>query len=249
MNLFKAELIYFLRSPVIWIIMALTSFISAWLFLLSLELFSTVQVKFAQMSDAPTVLQGVIFPVISAQAKILIVIVAIIAGLSFSRLSGNNGWMIIKIQQKSEWFVIRSKYMAMLLIAMLFLLPSLFAIISLMMMTELPIVPIIMAYIGLIMLLMWMLALGMYISSLVNNVGFSILLCLVSLAILWLLSYSGLDAQWGKNWLQVFSPRYHFNQFLSDYLSVASIVFFVLGTMVMLYAIKIRLIHKRYMLL
>lgn len=249
MTLFKAELIYFLRSPIIWLIMALSAFISAWFFLLSLELFSNMQIKFAQMSDAPTLLQGIIFPVVSAQAQLSIGIVAIIAGLSFSRLHNNNGWLLIKMQQRTEWFVIRCKYFALMVIVMIFLLPTFLAVLSLVWMTELPIFPVIISFLGLLMLLMWMVALGMYISSMVNNAGFSILLCLVFLVILWLLSYSGLGEQWGKNWLQVLSPRYHFNQFLSNYLSLASLVFFILGTLLMLYATKVRLIHKRYTIL
>ena len=248
MTTFQAELKYYLRSPIIWLIMALSAFVTAWSFLLSVELFTSMQVKFAEMSDAPTILQGIIYPVISAQAKLAILIVAIVAGLSFSRLSINNGWSLIKGQHQTEWHIIKQKYLAILLVALIFTIPAIIAIFSLLIIAGLKLMPVIMAICGLILLLMWMLALAMYISSLVTNTGFAILLCIVILLMFWLLSQSSVGAEWGKNWLQVLSPQYHFQQFLSAYLSLASLFYFIVGITICLLATRIRLIHKRYLL-
>ncbi|VAW33584.1 hypothetical protein MNBD_GAMMA01-471 [hydrothermal vent metagenome] len=249
MSIFQAELKYFLRSPIIWLIMAISAFISAWSFLLSIELFTVMQVKFASMSDAPTIMQGIIYPVIAAQAKLLILIVAIVAGLSFARLSHNNGWILIQTYRQSELHLIRQKYLAILLICLIFVIPSTLAIVSLAIIANLNIMPVIIAVCGLILLLMWMLALAMYISSLLTNTGFAILLCIVVLLTFWLLAQSSLDVVWGKNWLQALSPQYHFQQFLSSHVSVASLFYFVFGTIILLLAVRIRLIHTRYLLI
>lgn len=248
MTLFKAELKYYLRSPIIWIIVSLSAFVSAWSFLLAMDLFTAMQVKFAGMTDAPTILEGIIFPVISAQAKLLILLVPIIAGLSFSRLHTNNGWSLVNAYALSELNFIKHKYLAVLLVSVIFIAPSFMAVFILAFITHISLWPILFAMIGLLLLLMWMLALCMYISSLVANSGFSILLCLVVLMMLWVVSFSGLDASWGKNWIQVISPQYHFQRFLTPYLPFSSILYFIAGVIFYCWAIKIRLIHKRYVL-
>ncbi len=248
MTLYQAELKYYLRSPVIWLIVAVSAFISAWSFLLAIELFTTLQVKFAGMSDAPTIIQGIVFPLLSAQSKILIIIVAIIAGLSFSRLSHNQSWSLITSAQMPGWKIIQHKYLAVLFVCLIFILPAIVALLSLMFITGLQILPVFIALVGLLLLLLWMLALGLLLSSLVNNTGFAILLCIVSFMLLLLLSQSTIDAQWGKNWIQVFTPYYHFKQFTTDYIPLASIFYFVMGTVLFLWMTKIRLIQKRHCL-
>ena len=248
MTLYQAELKYYLRSSVIWVIVAVSAFIAAWSFLLSIELFTALQVKYAGMSDAPSIVQGIIFPLLSAQSKILIIVVSIIAGLSFSRLSQNQSWSLISSAQLSDWKIIQGKYLAILLVCLIFILPTIAAVLSLMFIAGLPFLPVFIAFVGLLLLLLWMLALGLLLSSLVDNTGFAILLCIVSFMTLWLLSQSAIDAQWGKNWIQAFSPYYHFKQFTSDYIPLASIFYFVVGTFLSLWATNVRLIQKRYSL-
>ncbi len=248
MTLYQAELKYYLRSPIIWLIVAVSAFIAAWSFLLSIELFTALQVKYAGMSDAPSIVQGIVFPLLSAQSKILIIVVAIIAGLSFSRLSQNQSWSLISSAQMSDWKIIQHKYLAILFVCLIFILPTIAAVLSLMFIAGLPLLPVFIALVGLLLLLLWMLALGLLLSSLVDNTGFAILLCIVSFMMLWLLSQSAVDAQWGKNWVQVFTPFYHFQQFTTDYIPLASVFYFVTGTVLFLWMTKIRLIQKRYSL-
>lgn len=248
MTIFQAEIKYYLRSPIIWVIMALSAFISAWSFLLSIELFAVIQIKYAGISDAPTIMQGIIQPVIASQAKLLILIVSIIAGLSFARLNNNNGWALIHNSQQSEWHIIKQKCLAILVVSLMFVLPSIISVFSLAIIQGLELLPIFIALLGLLFLLLWMLALAMYISSLVSNTGFSILLSIVILMVFWMLSQSSLGVDWGKNWLQALSPEYHFQQFMTPYLSWSSLLYFISGTLLCLWAIRIRLIHKRYIL-
>ncbi|HFC30528.1 MAG TPA: hypothetical protein ENJ44_05745 [Oceanospirillales bacterium] len=248
MNIFKAELKYYLRSPLIWLVAALFAFISAWSFLMAIEIFSRMQIKFAGMSDAPTISQGIIFPVIATIAKLSLLIVAIVGGLSFSRYQQNNGWSLIHAYQKSHFRFILQKFMADALVCLLFVLPAILSVIILAIMAKISLAAIFVAIIGLIFLLLWMLSLILFLSSLSNNSGFAILLGLVILVLLWSLSHSTLDASWGKNWLQVLSPQYHFLQFLGSSLSFASIFYFLSGILLMLWAISIRLTHKRMIL-
>jgi ABC-type transport system involved in multi-copper enzyme maturation permease subunit len=245
MTLYQAELKYYLRSAIIWVIMALVAFFSAWSFLFSIELFSTLQVKFSSMADAPTIIQGIVIPVIAAQAKILIILVSIIAGLSFSRLAHNQNWSLLSSFQLSEWQIIGQKWLAVITVLALFLLPALLAIMSLVWMAHLPLLPIVMAYLGLLLLLIWMVSLALLLSSWVNNTGFAILLCLMVFASLLLLSQSTTHSVWGKNWIQVFSPYYHFQQFFADYLPMSSLFYFVSGALISLFALRIRLLQKR----
>ena len=248
MNIFQAELKYYLRSPVIWLVMSISAFTSGWSFLISLDLFTRMQLKFATMSDAPTTTSGIVFPMISMQALIMMIIVAIIAGLSFSRLSGSNAWSMIISSRLSEWHIIRQKYLALLVISLLFMLPILLVTLSLSIISEVEILTVLIAIFGLILLVMWMLAVSMYISSLVNNTGFAIMLSLLIFLLLWFLSQSTAGSEWGKNWIQVLTPQYHFKQFISDYYTYASLFYFLSGIFLFLYACKIRLIHKRYVL-
>jgi len=248
MTLYQSELKYFLRSPVIWLIMSLTAFISAWSFLLSIELFTVLQVKFAGMSDAPTITQGVIAPFISSQAKILVFITAIIGGLSFARLSHNNGWSLIHLSYFSEFKLVTQKYFALLLVCLLFILPSILAVMSLTFISGSQLLPIMMMLLGLLLLMLWMVALTMMISSFVNNSGFAILLSLIVLMALLLISQSAIGAQWGKNWLQILSPFYQFFQFSKNTVPLASLGYFIFGIIIFLWVVKIRIVHKRLVL-
>ena len=248
MNLFKAELSFYLRSPVIWIIMALVALFSAWSMLMSVEVYTGVQVKFANMADAPSITQGVFYPIISSQVLVMVFVVAIVGGLSFSRLSQNNAWVLLIGSQKSDWINVLHKYSALITVVLLFLLPGLLAIYTLLLMTEVPLIPIIIALLGLLLLMMWMLALSLFISSLVNNTGFAILLNLLILSVLFYFSQSVLGDQWGKSWLQSLSGFSHFSLFLSPTIGLSSLLYFIFGTLVFLMAATARISHKRYQL-
>lgn len=248
MNLYQSELKYFLRSPIIWLILCLTAFISAWSFLLSIELFTTLQVKFAGMSDAPTITQGILTPFISSQAKILIFITAIIGGLSFARLSQHNGWSLLHLSHNTEFEIVRHKYSSLLSICGLFVLPSVAAVVGLTVISGSPFIPMLVMLVGLLLLIMWMVALTMMVSSFVNNSGFSILLSLIVLMALLTISQSSLGAEWGKNWLQISSPFYHFFQFSQNAIPLASVCYFVFGVFIFLWVVKVRIVHKRLVL-
>ncbi|MCB1594953.1 MAG: hypothetical protein KDI76_08555, partial [Xanthomonadales bacterium] len=155
MSLYQLELRHFFRSPLIWIIMSISAFIGAWTFLMAIELFSVIQVKFAGMSDAPTIVQAVVFPVISSQAKISMIIVAIISGLSFARLQQQNGWFLIFSIAKSEWNLTLQKYLGGIVIVLLFLLPAFIAMLALIILADLQMKLVITALLGLILFVCW----------------------------------------------------------------------------------------------
>ena len=246
MTVFQAELKYFFRSPIIWLILAFSAFVSAWSFLLTVDLFTTLQVKFASMSDAPSITQGIIYPLLKAQAKILMVVVAIIGGLSFARLADINAWSLLMGAGCGELKLVRQKYWALVLVLLIFILPSLLAIVSLVFMADIQWWPVILAIGGLLLLLLWMTAIAMLVSSFVNNSGFAILLNLVLFMLLLLFAQSVNDVSWGKNWIEVLSPYYHFIQFQSSYISWATVLYFVLGVLLSLWFVSIRLKHKRH---
>ncbi|MCB1586650.1 MAG: hypothetical protein KDI52_10230 [Xanthomonadales bacterium] len=248
MSLYQLELRHFFRSPLIWIIMSISAFIGAWTFLMAIELFSVIQVKFAGMSDAPTIVQAVVFPVISSQAKISMIIVAIISGLSFARLQQQNGWFLIFSIAKSEWNLTLQKYLGGIVIVLLFLLPAFIAMLALIILADLQMKLVITALLGLILFVCWLSALGVMISSWVNNSGFAILLNILVFFGLWGMSLSVLDASWGKNWLQSFSPNYHLQNFMSEVLPYSSIIYFLSGIVIFLIAASIRINHRRYLL-
>ena len=248
MTLFQSEIKYFLRSPLIWLILSLTAFLSAWSFLLSIELFTTLQVKFAGMSDAPTITQGILTPFISSQAKILVFITSIIGGLSYARLSHYNGWSLLHLTQYSEFKIVWQKYSALIAVCFLFISPALLAVVSLSIISGIQWLSVVVMSCGLVLLMFWMLALTMMLSSFFSNSGFAILLSLMVLMVLLLITQSGLGAEWGKNYLQSISPFYHFFQFSKNSIPVASVAYFIFGIALFLFIVKVRITHKRCIL-
>lgn len=243
-----AELNYFKRSTLMWFVMALFGFVSAWSLLMTMEVFANVQVKFAGMSDAPTLYQGIIYPVIAMQAKLMILLVSIVAGLSYSRLGQYNAWSLLLTAHCSEFLIVQHKYWATVLVACFFVLPLFLALMCLSFFAKMAVLPVLVSLFGLSLLILWMLALCHYLSSLVTNAGFAVLLCAMVLMLFLMLSQSASSASWGKNWLQVFSPFYHFQRFNSDTFSLVSVFYFVSNISLFLWLTTIRLRHKRYSL-
>jgi len=248
MNTFQTEIIFFKRSTLLWFILALFAFVSAWSLLMTMEVFASVQVKFASMSDAPTLYQGIIYPVMVMQSKLMILLVAIVAGLSYSRLSQNNAWPLLLSSCQSEWSIVVQKYLASFVIAMVFVLPVFAALICLSFLAKIAIFPVLMSLFALLLLIAWMLAMGHFLSSLVNNAGFAVLLCTLVLMVFLMLSQSTIAVTWGKNWIQVFSPFYHFKRINSDIFSMVSLFYFFSNIALLLGLTMIRLKHKRYLL-
>ena len=200
------------------------------------------------MSDAPTITQEILTPYLSSQAKILVFITSIIGGLSFSRLNHNNGWELLHGAQRSAFKLMVQKYLALVVVCLLFITPALLATVSLIIVSLNPWLQVVILMLGLVLLMLWMLALTMMLSSFVKNSGFAILLSLIVLMTLLLITQSSLGDEWGKNWLQLFSPFFHFIQLSKNRIPITSIYYFLFGIIMFLWIAKIRIVHKRHTL-
>lgn len=245
MNHFQAEKVYFFRKPLIFVIFALLSLTFSWGFLSLIDVFQANQIKFSGMTDAPSVLEAVVFQALQWQVKLLLVLCSIIGGLTYARWNQNNlhSFYLQSSQSTPHWVL--SKFAFAIFLMLIFSLPSLLQIFYVYVKAEQFSIRIVSALCGWLLVLAWMIAFTQFISSLLKNSAFAILLNIVVLGFSWFIGFSLTDNSWGKNWIQVLSPSYQFQQFLTVQISLASVVYFLFGIGILLLATTLVLKHRR----
>ena len=246
MNVFTKEWKTISRSAAIWVVLAIFSLIAAWIFWILLDGYVQSQTRFSQLTNPPSVTEVVFLSFLKTLAILMIFVVSIFASLAFASEKRSDTLHLLLLNRRGDWHTIRSKFFSVLSQLMLFLLPVVLVLITLHLATETNNRQVVFAVIGLLLMMAWMAALGMWFSLLVPNTAAAVLLCFLVFASLWVMGQTTLSAaEWGKNWLIVLSPAYHLQQFHNGQLPLASVWYFLGGSLFGLYLSKQTLAHYR----
>ncbi|WP_395376679.1 ABC transporter permease [Marinicella sp. W31] len=230
MNLFSKEWKTSSRSAAMWVVLAIFSLIAAWIFWILMDGYVQSQGRFSQLPNPPSVTEVVFLSFIKTLAILMIFVVSIVSSLAFASEKRNGTLALLLQNRRGDWHTIRSKYKALLLQLLLFLTPLILVLMTLYLATELHERQVICAIIGLLLMMMWMAAFGLWFSLLVPNTAAAVLLSFLVFASLWVFGQTSLSAaEWGKNWLIVLSPAYHLQQFHQGQLPLASLWYFLGG--------------------
>ncbi|WP_154224468.1 hypothetical protein [Marinicella rhabdoformis] len=227
----KKERLMLWRTASIWLVLALLMFSCSWLFWLMVDRYTQLQSAFIAMAQPPSVTDHLLVPFFKTMAQVSMLLVAVISGMAIAQERSQGTW--IQVFKQPNRMVV-NKWLASWSVSGFLLLTLLLAWLCLDGASQLHQPVIGLALLALILLLSWLKALGLYLSSLSSQSGMAILLSLVVFTLLWMLGQNQSVAEFGVNWLVLLSPLKHFDWLSGGQLSVASLIYFLLGTLVFL---------------
>ncbi len=246
MNLFGKEIRLLMRTPGVWLMLAVLLFTVNWVFWQMLDAFLQQQVEWADLPQAPTVLDALASPYALSVAQALLLLVALLTGLSFAQEKQQGTLALLLCSGRSDGYLLWHKAAAAWCIGALMC--ALF-ISTLMILLDgggqLPLAWLGWLSLGCVLLLLWLVALGLWLSLLCQSGATAVLLNVVVFIGLWMLGHNQLSAEWGTSWMQVASPYHHFKLWSQGRFSWTSLWYFVVGAAVFLAAARLQMKRVR----
>lgn len=221
----------FVRSPGLWLVMALLSFVAAWMFWLVVDRYVQLQTHFGQMQHLPSVTIHLLLPFFKTIAQLMMLVVAVLLGAAVAREKDQGTWLAVK-EQCHRW--LWGQWLSAWFVSFLLFVVLLLACVGLAGASTLQWPLLALGWLALLLLVAWLKSVAMWVSTWSNQAGTTTLLALVVFVLWWQMGQNQTLAQYGANWLALLSPQKHFDWLLSGQLNASSLLFFVVGTCVFL---------------
>ncbi len=229
MNITEKDFYVTWRRPLIWLVLALLSFVLAWLFWQLLDRYIALQISLQALSNPPSITQALWVPFILTFAKLLMLLVALTSGFSIAQersqktlwyllINRTNFTVVVTAKLKAQWPIFIWIWLQLAVVAGLLVIGG--KVNGIQMLT---------GAIGLSLLVLWLIALGQLISSYCESTGTAVLLNVVVFVLLWMLNGEKLNQDYGLSWLSLVSPVHHLQWFCDGELSVSSLFYFMGG--------------------
>ncbi len=218
------------RSPMIWLVLALLSFIAAWLFWQMIDRYTQLQHGFQALPNPPSLTTNLWVPYLLILAKLVLLVVAMTAGFSFAQERAQKTIWYLLINKQKFIGVVCAKLSAQWPVLLWSWLLLACACIMLAVGGTINFSLILTGTLGLSLLIIWSMALGQLISSFCLSTGTAVLLNVLVFVMLWMLGADILDQEYGLNWLSLVSPAHHFNWFCTGEIGISSLIYFVGGS-------------------
>ncbi len=246
MNITQKDIKSTWRSPIIWLLLSVMSFMMAWLFWQMIDRYDSLQASFVNLPNPPTITQTLWVPFVLIAAKFLMLLVAMTAGFSFAQEKSQGTLWYLMINQHSHFHLVVAKFKAQLLILGFVLLQL--VVVAWLLFTGGTVnwIQIVVGAFGLVLFTVWLIALGQLFSSHCQNTGTAVLLNVVVFILLWMLGGDVVSQDYGLNWLILISPAHHLRWFCAGEVGLSSLLYFVLGatTFMWLTALKLKQLRR-----
>ncbi len=217
-------------SPLAWVLMALVQLLLAYLFLTHIDYFSQVQGQIAAIPGAPGVTEMVVAPLLSNMAIVLLLVTPFITMRSFAEERRNDSLPLLMTAPLSVSQIVIGKYLGLLgffglLLLMLMLMP-----LSMRLGSPIDLFQLTAGFLGLLLLLSSMVAIGIFMSSLTAQPVIAAVSSFCLLFLLWIIDWVGQSDGVGSNvfsWLSLIS---HFEPLLRGEIFSADIIYYLLVT-------------------
>lgn len=229
------------RSPLIWVVMAIISFIAAWLFWQMLDRYIALQNNLVNLPNPPNITGALWTPFFLTVSKLLTLLVAFTTAIAVTQEKSQNTLWYLLINQQSIFSVVLAKLKAQLPNLIFTLLILMIAALLLHVGGQLNLLLVLFSFLGMVLYLIWLTALGMFVSSMIDSTGAAVLLNLLVFGVFWFLGGEQVAQGFGVNWIHLFSPAHHLRWFAQGELSLSSLVFFVFGTFLFLWLLTLNL--------
>ncbi len=235
MNITSKDIKTLWRSPVIWLLLAIISFILAWLLWQMIDRYNSMQLSFQSLPNPPTITTALWLPFVMTFAQLLLLLVAMTAGYSFAMERSQRTLWYLLINRDSFMSVVVAKLKAQLWLLVFVMLHLLLAAWLLAAGGALDWWQVAFGAVGLVMLVFWLIALGQLLSSYCRSSGVAILINLVVFGLLWMLGSDPGSQGYGLNWLLLLSPLTHLKWLCEGQVAIASMLYFLAGAAVFMW--------------
>lgn len=230
MNISQKDFRMTWRRPLIWTVLALLSFILAWLFWQLLDRYLGIQLSLQSLPNPPSVTEALWVPYIMILAKLMMLLIALTAGFSFAQersqktigyllINRSNYAAVVIAKLTAQWPIFIWMWLQLLVVAGLLATGGTVNVLQMLS-----------GAIGISLLVLWLMALGQLVSSYCHSTGTAVLLNAVIFVLLWLLNGETLHQDYGLNWLSLVSPVHHLQWFCAGELGLSSLLYFIGGT-------------------
>ncbi len=232
MNITEKDIKTIWRSPIIWLLLAVVSFMSAWLFWQMIDRYASLQTSLINLPNPPTITQSLWLPFILTLAKFLMLLVAYTAGVSMAQERSQHTMWYLLINRQQTITVVTAKFKAQLMIMGFVLLLCLITAFLLATGGAVNWLQIMAGILGLLLFVTWLIALGLLVSSYCQSSGTAVLMNVVLFIFLWMLGGDVISQDYGLNWLILASPAHHLRWFGAGEIGISSLCYFVLGAVI-----------------
>lgn len=224
-SLLRRELHAWFASPLAWLVLALLSGISAYLFLLSFESYLNIQEQLSQLSNPPGAMR---YLLPRSLASLSMLFIAVVPLLSMSLIAGerrDGSWVLLRVAPVRPWQIVLGKYLALLILLGVFVLILSLMPLSLLLFTRVDLGALAAAMLGMYLLLASCAAIGLFTSCFGSHPLSSGMASLGILLFLWLLSFQGPEATALTRYLAL--PN-HLTGFLSGSIDSRDVIYYLL---------------------
>lgn len=224
-NIARQELYRLFLSPLAWVILTLSQFLLAYLFLSHVDFFTASQSQISAIPGAPGVTELVAIPLLSNTTMIILLLTPLLTMRSLAEERRNETMPLLLSAPLSLSQVVLGKYLGYLAFFCLIALLALLMPLSLSIATTLDFYLLSAGFFGLILMVASFVAIGLYLSSLTKNPTVAAIGTFSLLFFLWIVDWAG-DA--GLNALSWFSLLRHFEPMLQGQINTMDIVFYLI---------------------
>jgi ABC-type transport system involved in multi-copper enzyme maturation permease subunit len=178
-------------------------------------------------------------------AKVMMLFVALSGSIAIAQERAQNTLWYLVINRTSYFSIVWAKFKAQLMVLILLWLHLALAAGVLSTGGALNWQQVVIGVMGFTLFMLWLMALGVLISSHCQSTGTAVLLSLVVFVAVWMLGSDVAGEEYGLNWLKLFSPQSHLKWFCAGELSLSSLVYFLGGCLCFLWLTKQQLIAIR----
>lgn len=163
-HLFYIQIYRLFTSKGIWVCLALTQFILAWRFVVSLELIAQQQTQAAYQQLAAGVTDIALIPLFKLGSILLIVIVPFLTAQSIAGEKQQNTWVLLKAAPYSLFTIVMAKFATLLVVSMAILLQIILLCVAVFFITSPDVGVLFTSAIGFLLHTSTMIALGLLVS-------------------------------------------------------------------------------------
>lgn len=229
MNISQKDLKTLWRAPLMWLTLALMTFISFWFLWQMVDKYISLQANFAALPNPPNITTALWIPYLMLMAKLMMLIIAFTSSFTIAQEKGQQTLWYLLINRQSYGYVIAQKIKAQTVILWYVLMMLGVTLLLLSQGGELNWSLVIAGVIGLLLFVLWLIALGILISTFSQSSATAFLASVVAYTLLWMLGGEGVAQEYGVNWLHLLSPAHHLRWLTQGELSLSSMIYFVVG--------------------